>query len=112
MRTQRASPATCPVTAGGTSENGNIPVIFVADESLIQIELDTSEFDGSKLSYIYIDGTLNNKCQLGDSQLPLDLSGDSLSVGTHTVEVLQYDNDSPDGNLVTYKSASYEIKSK
>lgn len=99
-------------TAGGTSEGGAVPVIFVQDEFLIQIGLDTTAFDGSKLSYIYIDGMLSTKEQLGDSQTSLDLSGDALQVGTHSVEVLQYDNDDPSGSVVTYKSASYEVKSK
>lgn len=99
-------------TAGGTSEGGAVPVIFVQDEFLIQIGLDTTAFDGSKLSYIYIDGMLSTKEQLGDSQTSLDLSGDALQVGIHSVEVLQYDNDDPSGSVVTYKSASYEVKSK
>lgn len=101
------------VTAGGTSENGNVPVIFVsADTSLTQIELDSSEFDGSKLAFIYIDGMLVSQEQLSDSQVSLDLQGQSLAAGTHLVEVLQYDGDSPDGAYVTYKSASYEVKEK
>ncbi len=100
-------------TAGGTSENGNVPVIYEsADTMLDQIELDSTEFDGSKLSFIYIDGMLVSKEQLTDSQVSLDLQDQSLSVGTHLVEVLQYDGDSPDNSYVTYKSASYEVKEK
>lgn len=100
-------------TPGGTSENGNVPVIYAeADTSLMQIGLNTTDFDGSKLSFIYIDGMLLGKEQLANSQAPLDLSGDSLSVGKHTVEVLQYEEDSPENTLITYKSAAYEVKSK
>lgn len=99
-------------TAGGTSEGGNVPVLFIQDEFLIQIGLDTTNFDGSKLSYIYVDGMLLSKEQLGDSQISLDLQGDALQAGTHSVEVLQYDNDEPSGSVITYKSASYEVKSK
>ena len=99
-------------TAGGTSEDGNIPVIFVEDEILIQIGINTSSFDGSKLSYIYIDGILNSKEQLADSQQSIDLTEDDLTIGTHKVEVVQYDSDESDGSIVTYKTASYEIKSK
>lgn len=99
-------------TSGGTSESGNVPVLFVQDESLIQIGVDTTSFDGSKLSYIYIDGMLSVKEQLGDSQCSLDLAGDSLTPGIHKVEVVQYDGDDPGNEMVTYKSASYEVKSK
>lgn len=98
-------------TPSGTSEDGNIPVLFVSDENmLIQIGLDTMEFDGAHLSYIYVDGMLNTKEQLGESQLSLDLSGDALSVGQHDVEVVQYDTDEPTGEIVTYKTAAYEVK--
>lgn len=99
-------------TSGGTSESGNVPVLFVRDESLIQIGIDTASFDGSKLSYIYIDGMLSTKEQLGDSQCSLYLAGDSLTPGIHKVEVVQYDGDDPENEMVTYRSASYEVKSK
>lgn len=99
-------------TAGGTSENGNVPVVFVSDEILLQIGLNTSAFDGSKLSFIYVDGMLATKEQLSDSQITLDLSDDMLAVGNHKVEVAQYENDDPAGNMVTYKQAAYEVKAK
>ena len=100
-------------TPDGTSENNAVPVLFVeADDSLIQIGLNSAEMDGSKLSYIYVDGMLNTKEQLADSQITLDLQKDALATGTHKVEVVQYDNDQPDGKMVTYKAASYEVKNK
>ena len=55
---------------------------------------------------------LTTKEQLAHSQISLDLTGDMLSVGTHTVQVVQYDSDDPSGEMITYKSANYEIKSK
>ena len=79
---------------------------------LIQIGVATEGFDGSKLSYIYVDGSLNSKEQLGDGQTSIDLTDDLLSVGTHKVEVLQYNNDDASSDVVTYKSASYEVKAK
>lgn len=98
-------------TEGGTSENGNVPVLFVAeDDILTQIGLDTQGLDGSHLSYIYIDGVLNTKEQLADAQMTLDLSNQMLEKGQHKVEVVQYDTDEPDGEVVTYKNASYEVK--
>lgn len=102
----------CLYTPGGSSENENIPIIFVDSETLIQIGLDSLDFDGSKLSYIYVDGMLATKEQFAHSQISLDLTGDMLSIGTHMVQVVQYDSDDPSGEMVTYKSASYEVKSK
>lgn len=100
-------------TPGGTSENGNVPVMYEeADVSMDQIGLDTAGFDGSKLSFIYIDGMLNSREQLADSQTTLTLEGDALKEGTHKVEVLQYENDEPSTSPVTYKSAEYEIKAE
>lgn len=101
------------VTAGGNSENSNVPVVFAAaDTSLLQIGYETTGMSGGSLSYIYIDGMLLTKEQLSDSQGSLDLSGDSLTVGTHKVEVVQFENDSTDGAVTTYKTASYEVKEK
>lgn len=101
------------VTAGGSSENGNVPVVYAAaDTSLLQIGYETTEMNGGSLSYVYVDGMLLSKEQLADSQGTLSLSGDSLSVGTHKVEVVQYENDSTDGTVTTYKTALYEVKEK
>lgn len=100
-------------TEGGTSEDGNVPVIYAgSDDMLIQIGVCTEGFDGSKLSYIYVDGMLNSQEQLGDGEASIDLTDDALSAGTHAVEVLQYNNDDTSSDVITYKSASYEIKAK
>lgn len=50
--------------------------------------------------------------QLGDTQSSLELTDELLSVGIHKVEVVQYEGDSVEGTVITYKSASYEIKEK
>lgn len=101
------------VNSSGNTENGNVIVVYVsADTALEQIGYETSGMNGGALSYLYIDGMLSTKEQLGDSQGSLDLSGDALSVGTHTVEVVQYENDSVDAAVTVYKSAAYEIKEK
>ena len=99
--------------ASGTSEDGNVPVLFeAADTVLDQIGLDSMGMDGSHLSYIYIDGKETAKEQLAESQISLDLQGDALKEGTHKVEVVQYDNDDPSGTVITYKTAAYEVKNK
>lgn len=101
------------VSASGSSEDGAVPFIYAAKDTLLeQIGFNAWEFDGSKLSYIFVDGVLNTKEQLGDTQISLDLKEDNLKVGTHKVEVTQYEDDKLDGKLVTYKVGSYEIKIK
>ena len=100
-------------TPSGTSEDGNVPTLFSEDDDeFIQIGLDTYDFDGGKLSYVYVDGMEKMKDQFGETQTTLDLEKGDLKVGTHKVEVVQYDTDKPDGNVVTYKVAQYEIKEK
>lgn len=101
------------VNESGTTENGNVIVVYAdADMMLMQIGYDTVGINGGSLSHLYIDGMLSAKEQLGESQGSLDLSGDALSVGTHKVELVQFEGDSPDAAVTTYKSASYEVKEK
>ena len=101
------------VNSSGTTENGNVIVVYAdADTTLMQIGYETSGINGGSLSHIYIDGMLSTKEQPGDSQGSLDLSGDSLSTGTHKVEVVQYEDDNTDGTVTMYKAASYDVKEK
>lgn len=100
-------------TPSGNSENGQVPFVYVDKDTVLdQIGLNARDFDGSKISYILIDGIINSKEQLGDSQSTLTLKEDELKVGTHKVEVIQFDNNRTDGNIVTYKTANYEVKYK
>lgn len=99
-------------TAGGTTEDGNIPVVSASSDMQIkQIGINANGYDGSMMACIYIDGNLVDKQQLSDSQSTLDLSGDSLSEGTHKVEVVQYTGDTVSAdNVATYQTMQYEIK--
>ncbi|CAM2743583.1 hypothetical protein HAHI6034_03150 [Hathewaya histolytica] len=100
-------------TAGGTSGGGKIPVEFIGkDAQISQIGLNSEEFDGAKLSYIFIDGKEVEKEQLGNTQTAINLKGNALKEGKHKVEVVQFDNDKTDGKIITYKTASYESKLK
>lgn len=102
------------LTTGGTTENGNTPTVFAGeDTTLYQIGLSAENFDGSKLSYVYIDGMLNTKEQLGEmSQNTITLQDNSLKEGKHKVEIVQYDNDEQTGTPITYKVVNYEVKNK
>lgn len=99
-------------TSGGTSENGNVPVILVKkDTSLTQIELDAESFDGSKVSYIYINKKFLDKKQLGDrTQTSLDLKEDLLKPGEYTVSVVQFENDDTNGKVTQFIETKYQIK--
>lgn len=99
-------------TAGGTTEDGNVPVVSASSDTQIkQIGLNSNGYDGTMMSYIYIDGKLVTKEQLADTQSTLDLSGDSIKEGTHKVEVVQYTGDEVSAdNVATYQTMQYEIK--
>lgn len=100
-------------TPDGTSENRNIPVLYVGkDTSLIQIGLKAWGMSGSNLSHIYIDGMENTTEQLADTQTSLNLTGDALTEGAHIVEVVQFANDDPSSDVIVYKAAMYEVKIK
>lgn len=98
-------------TPSGTSQDGNVPV-FLKDAGTLMTEVGYSarEMDGTHLTYFYIDGMENDKDQISDTDGSLIINGYMLSEGTHTVEVVQYDTDEPTGNVITYKSATYEVK--
>lgn len=99
-------------TPAGDSADGSVPVLFVSDDDmLIQIGYLAEAMDGSHLSYIYVDGMEVAQEQLGEMvQGVLDLHDDTLEEGVHTVEVVQYSTDKPDGDIVTYKTCQYEVK--
>ena len=104
------------ITPSGSSEDGSVPVLYVdvsdRDNILESIELDAWDYDGSVLSYVYIDGMENTKEQLADTQTTLGLTGNELSEGVHVVEVVQFDGDDPAGEILSYRSTSYEVKDK
>lgn len=99
-------------TAGGTTEDGNVPVVSASSDTQIkQIGINAHGYDGTMMAYIYIDGSFADKQQLSDSQSSLDLSGESLTEGVHKVEVVQYTGDTVSAdNVATYQTMQYEIK--
>lgn len=97
----------------GTTENGDTLTIFAnKDTQLMQIGINSTDFDGSKLTYIYIDGKLVEKQQMSNSQGTINLEKDYLKKGNHIVNAVQYDDDSENGNIITNKNSTYEIKEK
>lgn len=100
-------------TPSGSSEDGNIPFIFAnADTYMDSFGYTGFDVDGSHLTFIYVDGMEQAREQIADYQSIVDLAGDLLKEGIHKVEFVQFDTDDPSGNVIMYKTASYEIKAK
>lgn len=99
-------------TPSGTSEEGNVPVIYADPNSMMQIGLNAWDFNGGALSYVYVDGMLIAKEQLANTQTSIALEPAQLSEGIHTVEVVQYTNDEPGTEMIAYRSMQYEVKAK
>lgn len=98
-------------TPSGSSADGSVPILYIsATEAMTEIGYSAAGMNGSSLSYIYVDGYLNTKAQLADTEGSLDIQGTAISSGTHKVEVVQYEEDDASGTMTTYKTCSYEIK--
>ena len=100
------------VNESGTTENGK-PITFYIKkhETFIPVGYETWDFDETKDSYIYIDGQLQEKKQLKDTQSSLKLTGDFLKVGKHKIEIAQYD-EQKENKVIFYKTAPYLVKEK
>ena len=100
---------------GGSTEDGSALTVFHDPNTIpTSFDVSTTDFDGSMLTYIYVDGQLISKEQLGTSQQPVAIQDtpSAITEGTHTVQLVQYDNDAEDGNVVTFKTQQYELKFK
>ena len=99
--------------SGSTLESADV-VVYVGNPKTdyIQIGYESYDFNGGALTYIYIDGMLNTKEQLGESQGTLELAKEALEEGPHLVEAVQYEGDDSTAAVKTYKSAEYSVKLK
>ena len=93
-------------TAGGTSENGNVPQAAVKKgTTFMQIDIEYHGGNGA-VCKVYVDGIDNMPMNAAENiQSTLTLQGDALDAGVHTVEMVAMDGDEP----VIYKKAQYEI---
>lgn len=98
-------------TAGGTSEDGNAPVLYAAPDTILtQIGISTRDYDGNHLTFVYVDGVKNMSHQFGTGSSTLTLQGADLAEGVHDVELVQYENDDPSGEIFSYHKAQYEVR--
>lgn len=100
------------VNASGSTEMGQpITVFYEPDTVGTEFDIETTEFDGSHLTYIYVDGVFVEKQQFSESQHQFDVPDNILEAeGTHIVSLVQYDNDQEDGNPITVKHQAFEVK--
>lgn len=112
--TQATGIATITVsTPAGSSEGGNVPVLFVEKDSLMQqIGMDLANFDGSKQTFIYLDKIFVNTEQVVElTQTSLTLEQkDGLKPGIHTVTAVQFEGDDPTAAVTTYTETQFESK--
>lgn len=100
-------------TPSGSSEDGSTPYLFIgSDDIMAYVGYTGFDVDGSHLTYIYVDGIEQEREQISDFKSSIIITEDLLKEGIHKVEFVQYDTDDPSGNVIMYKTASYEVKSK
>ena len=92
---------------GGGNEDGHVlQVASKKNITFMQIDVCFDYGDGA-VGTVYIDGTENMKMNSGADHYRtiLDLEGEALAPGIHTVEFARMDGDS----LAVYKKSQYEI---
>lgn len=99
-------------TSSGTSEKEEVPTIYAKkDTKLLQASVNTRNFDGKHLSYIFVDGVLNTKEQLSDNSATINLKDNNLKAGKHRVDIVQFNGDKISDKVITHKLAYYQVKS-
>lgn len=100
--------------SGSTADGEEVVVFYDKNTFPTEISVITKDIDGSKLSYIYADGQLVVKEQLGDSQRGVQIQDvkTAITEGDHKLQLVQYEDDKEDGTVVTFKEQPYTIKLK
>ncbi|MDM5188480.1 hypothetical protein QUF99_14485 [Bacillus sp. DX4.1] len=100
------------VTPDGTSENGNVPTVFVRKDTLIQkVEIELANFQGDKETFVYVDHIFEDTYQVSRStQTTVELKQETLEQGNHTVTAIQFENNDPNGKVVNFVQAKFENK--
>jgi hypothetical protein len=100
-------------TPSGTSEDGNVPVLFVEpDAALVQIGADLENFSGDKEVFLYVNEIFVDKIQGGELvQSTVSLEEDNLKPGKYTLSAVQYEDNDPAKSVVEYHEAKYKIES-
>ena len=102
-------------TEAGTAENGYVPTLYRGESpkgftTTGSVVIDISGVDMKLPCWIYIDKKLQRKVSGGyrvNADIPI--SWDTITFKTHTVEVIQYNNDGPKNAPVFYRKAKYRV---
>lgn len=99
-------------TSGNTADGDEITIYYDKDTFPTSVAVETADIDGSKLSYIYVDGQLVTDEQLGDSLRDIQLQDTPVAIkeGTHNIQLVQYADDKEGGEIVTFKQQPYTLK--
>ena len=100
------------VTPDGTSENGNVPIVFIKKDTVIQqVEIELANFQGDKETFVYVDKRFEETHQASEvTQTTISLKKETLQPGVHTVTVIQYENNDPNGKVISFAEAKFENK--
>jgi hypothetical protein len=99
-------------TPDGTSENGNIPTVFIKKDTLIQqVELELSNFQNDKETFVFVDQIFADKHQVtSTTQTTVQLKEKTLETGSHTITAVQFENNDPKGKVISLNQATFETK--
>ncbi|KEK25125.1 hypothetical protein [Bacillus gaemokensis] len=100
------------VTPDGTSENGNIPTVFIKKDTLIQqVELELIDFQNDKETFVFVDHIFADKHQVTSvTQTTVELKQKMLETGYHTVTAVQFENNDPSGKVINFTQVKFENK--
>ncbi|PEV11775.1 hypothetical protein CN417_07380 [Bacillus thuringiensis] len=100
------------ITPVGTSENGNIPTVFIKKDTLIQqVELELSNFQSDKETFIFVDQMYTDRHQVtSTTQTTVQLKEKTLETGSHTITAVQYENNDPKGKVISFNQATFKTK--
>ena len=97
-------------TAGGTTENGNIPTVLWKTNqfgSFASVQL--NNFNEKLYYYVYIDGIQILKGQGADIDSTIELPKNLMIKGKHEVDVVQYEGNDTKANVITLKKAYFNL---
>lgn len=101
------------VTPAGTSENGNIPTVFIKKDTIIQqVEIELSNFQEDKEVFLYVDKIFEDRHSVSNfTDTTIELKEETLKPGIHTITAVQFENDDPSGKVISFAEAKFENKS-
>lgn len=99
-------------TPGGDSSDGNVPVLFVSSDTLLeQIGINYENFDGNVETYVYINEIFSEKVQAGElMQSTLELTEDNLKGGEYTITAVQFTDNDPSKDPFNVAEAKFKIE--